>query len=146
MLVYHASCTLSFLATQKRPDFCRDAFEDVKNDKQEMPKMECKRQGSVSQKRETAVPAFCSQGETRESHPPERSISTVLVSIAPCAEWHELDFPIRGFCAPVAVMQFMLTTVIAFWASIIISYFASAIQYHLVPSLRIFETFVKPAL
>lgn len=40
MPVYHASYTLSFLAAKKRPDFCRDASEDVKNDKQEMPKMD----------------------------------------------------------------------------------------------------------
>lgn len=37
-------------------------------------------------------------------------------------------FPIRGFCAPVAVMQFMLTTVIAFWASISITYSDTEIQ------------------
>lgn len=100
MPVYHASYTLSFLATKKRPDFCRDAFEDVKNDKQEMPKMECKHQGSVSQKRETAVPAFCLRGETRESHPPERSISTVLVSIAPCAETARAGFSHTGILRP----------------------------------------------
>lgn len=101
MLVYHASCTLSFLATQKRPDFCRDAFEDVKNDKQEMPKMECKRQGSVIAKRERLLylPFACEGKRGNRTRP--SGLSRPFLSLSHrVRKRHELDFPIRGFCAP----------------------------------------------
>lgn len=97
MPVYHASCTLSFLATQKRPDFCRDAFEDVKNDKQEMPKMECKRQGSVIAKRERLLylPFACEGKRGNRTRP--SGLSRPFLSLSHrVRKRHELDFPIRG--------------------------------------------------
>lgn len=118
-----------FSAMQKRPDFCRDASEDVKNDKQEMPKMECKRQGSVIAKRERLLYLpFACEGK-RGNRTRLSGLSQPFLSLSHrVRKRHELDFPIRGFCAPVAVMQYMLTTVIAFWASISIPHLNTEIQ------------------
>ena len=95
MLVYHASCTLSFPLYAKAPRLLsRRSFEDVKNDKQEMPKMD------MQAPRQCHSCLLLARGKRGNRTRPSGLSQPFLSLTVPCADGHGLEISHTGILRP----------------------------------------------